>query len=60
MKLICIDCGVELAPKKATFKYMEHQMTQVVPCCPKCGKVFISPEFAETKIAAVEAELEEK
>ncbi len=60
MKLICIDCGAELEPKKTVFKYMGHQMTHEVPCCPKCGKVFIPPELAETKIASVEAELEDK
>ena len=39
---------------------MDHQMTHVVPRCLKCGKVFISAELAETKIANVEAELEDK
>lgn len=60
MKLICLDCGTELEPKKTNFKYMDHQMTQEVPCCPKCGKVFIPEELADTKIASVEAELEDK
>lgn len=60
MNLKCIDCNEELKLKKTVFKYMGHQMTQDVPCCPKCGKVFIPSELAETKIASVEAELEEK
>jgi len=60
MKLVCIECGEELQPKKTVFRYMDHQMTHEVPCCPKCGKAFISHELAETKIASLEAELEEK
>ncbi len=60
MRLICIDCGAELEIKKTAFKYMDHQMTQDIPCCPKCGKAFIPSELAETKIASVEAELEDK
>ncbi|MBQ6361732.1 MAG: YgiT-type zinc finger protein [Lachnospiraceae bacterium] len=60
MKMICLECGTELVPQKTVFKYMDHQMTHVVPRCPKCGKVFISAELAETKIADVEAELEDK
>ena len=60
MKMLCMDCNTETVMKKAKFKYMGHEMYQDIPVCPKCGKPFIPKELAETKIASVEAELEDK
>ena len=59
-KWICAKCGVELKPRKTIFKYMERNISHEVPVCPKCGKVFISEELAEGRMAEVEAALEDK
>ena len=58
--LKCAKCGVRLAPKKIVFNYMGRSFTHEVPCCPKCGRVFISRELAEGKMAEVEEQLEDK
>ena len=58
--LKCAKCGVGLTPKKIVFNYMGRSFTHEVPCCPKCGRVFISRELAEGKMAEVEEQLEDK
>ena len=35
-------------------------MREELPCCPVCGRVFISAELAEGRIAEVEQMLEDK
>ena len=56
----CGKCGMELAKKKTTFSYLNHTFSHEVLRCPKCGKVFISKELAEGRMAEVELQLEDK
>ena len=56
----CVACGVKLIPKKTVFNYMGRSFTHDVPCCPKCGRVYITKELAEGKMAEVEEQLEDK
>jgi uncharacterized protein with PIN domain len=56
----CARCNVNLVLKKTVFDYMGRSFTHEVPCCPKCGKVFIPPELAEGRMAEVEEQLEDK
>lgn len=56
----CVKCDRELVPKKAVLEYMGHSVAHEVPMCPKCGKVYISRELAEGRMAEVEQTLEDK
>ena len=56
----CGTCDEELAVKKIVLDYMGHSISHDLPCCPKCGKVFISKELAEGRMAEVEQTLEDK
>ena len=56
----CAKCGVDLIMKKTIFNYMERNISHDVPVCPKCGKVFISKDLAEGRMAEVEEQLEDK
>ena len=58
--LVCRKCSEKLTPKKVVFEYIGSNFTYDLPCCPKCGDVFISAELAEGKIAEVEQLLEDK
>lgn len=57
---VCAKCGVPLAPKKIVFTYMGRSFGHEVPACPKCGKVFISRELAQGRMAEVELLMEDK
>jgi predicted RNA-binding Zn-ribbon protein involved in translation (DUF1610 family) len=59
-KLICNRCGVPLENRKALFEYMNRTYSHPVPVCPKCGKVYISRELAEGRMAEIETLLEDK
>jgi hypothetical protein len=56
----CGICSVPLEPKKTLFRYLGHSVTHEVPCCPRCGRVFIPQELAEGKMVEVEMQLEDK
>jgi ribosomal protein S27AE len=56
----CGKCGVALVMKKTSFSYLGHSFGHEVLRCPQCGKVFISKELAEGKMAQVEEQLEDK
>ncbi len=58
--LKCGRCDRELVPKKIVFEYLGHTVAHEVPVCPKCGRVFISKELAEGRMAEVERQLEDK
>jgi len=60
VRIKCGKCGVELKPTKVTFSYMGRTFGHEVPACPKCGKVYISQELAEGKMAEVEMLFEDK
>ena len=59
-KLVCRKCNEKLALKKVVFEYLGSNFTYDLPCCPKCGQVFISAALAEGKISEVEMLLEDK
>ena len=43
---ICRKCGEELQTKKTLFEYLEHNFSEDLPRCPKCGKLeFYLPEM---------------
>jgi len=56
----CARCEIKLTLKKTLFNYMGRNFSHEVPCCPKCGKVFIPSELAEGRMAEVEEQLEDK
>lgn len=56
----CARCGEALKMTKTTFQYMGRAFGHEVPACPKCGRVFISKELAQGKMAQVEALMEDK
>ncbi len=56
----CGKCSRELALKKVVFTYLGHTFSHEVPACPGCGRVYISKELAEGRIAEVEKQLEDK
>ena len=58
--LVCARCGRELVMRQTTFSYMGRSFGHEVPVCPGCGKVYISRELAEGKMAEVEILLEDK
>jgi ribosomal protein S27AE len=56
----CGRCDRELVMKKTVLVYLGHSVAHEIPTCPKCGKVFISEELAEGRMAEVEQQLEDK
>lgn len=56
----CAKCGVALVQKKAVLQYLGHAVAHEVPTCPACGKIYISQELAEGRMAEVEQMLEDK
>jgi len=56
----CTKCKALLVKKSVTFAYMKRTFGHEVPVCPVCGKVYISKELAEGKMAEVETLLEDK
>ena len=58
--VICGPCNEVLIYKKTQFSYLDRLFTHEVPCCPKCGNVYIPMELAEGRMAEVERQLEDK
>lgn len=58
--LKCSRCDCELELIEVAAEYLGHRFAEKIPGCPKCGQVYISEEFANTKIADVESTLEIK
>lgn len=56
----CGKCGEPLVMKNTMFSYMKRTFGHEVPTCPQCGKVYITRELAEGKMAEVEELLEDK
>jgi ribosomal protein L37AE/L43A len=56
----CGKCNEQLVNKKTVFSYLGHTVAHEVRACPKCGRIFISRELAEGKMAEVEEQLEDK
>ena len=57
---ICGACKALLVRKKTTFSYLGNNVTHEVSRCPKCGKVLISKDLAEGRMAEAEKQLEDK
>ena len=56
----CARCDRELVSRKTIFTYMGLTRADEVDGCPGCGKVFVSREMAEGKMAETEQQLEDK
>jgi hypothetical protein len=56
----CRKCNAELVLKKTVLSYLGHTVAHEVLACPACGKVFISKDLAEGRMAEVEEQLEDK
>lgn len=56
----CARCGTELVPTNVIFRYMGRSFSHEVPACPDCGRVLITKELAQGKMAEVEALMEDK
>jgi uncharacterized protein with PIN domain len=59
-KVRCMKCSRELELKQVVFAYMGHTVSHEVPTCPNCGKVYVSVDLAEGRMAEVEQLLEDK
>lgn len=59
-RIICSRCGVELENKLVSFEYIGHRLQNEIPCCPKCGQCYVSPELAAGKMREAEMEMEDK
>jgi hypothetical protein len=59
-QITCGKCRQKLVLKKTVFSYLGHTFSHEVPVCPKCGRIFISKELAEGRMAEVEQLLEDK
>ena len=57
---VCAKCSAALVPKNKIFSYMSMTVSHEVLRCPVCGKVFISKELADGKMAKVEQMMEDK
>lgn len=58
--LLCGQCHIPLADKTVHFTYLGHAFSAELPCCPRCGQVYISEELVNSRIAQVEMTLEDK
>lgn len=59
-KLKCAGCGCGFVNRRVTLSYVGHNFSVEVPCCPRCGNVYIPMELAEGKMREVETMLEDK
>lgn len=58
--LRCAKCDEPLVPRSVTLSYMASAFPVVLPCCPRCGLVFVPEELARGRILHVEKSLEDK
>ena len=56
----CAKCKKELVIRKTVFSYLGHTVAHEARTCPSCGKVFISQDLAEGRMAEIEEQLEDK
>lgn len=59
-ELKCGKCDETLVMRKILFEYLGRSYSHEAPCCPKCGKAYISYELAEGRMSEVERMLEDK
>ena len=60
MELICAKCKKKLEMKKVTFRYLNYEVSESVPCCPDCGQVYLDEELVRGRMHIVETEMEDK
>lgn len=60
LNLICQKCDQHLVETRVTFTYLQFPISTPLPCCPTCGQIYISEEFASGKLSEVEKTLEDK
>lgn len=58
--LICARCNVRLEPKKTAFQYMNYEFYEELPCCPRCGQVYLDEQIVRGKMHQAEIEVEDK
>ena len=58
--IYCSQCGQELKPVKASAVYLKFKFDIEIPGCPVCGRLYVPEELALTKVAELEALLEQK
>jgi predicted RNA-binding Zn-ribbon protein involved in translation (DUF1610 family) len=59
-ELVCVKCGIPLAPLSVTLSYMNSSFPVELPGCPRCGEVYIPEELATGRMLHVEKNLEDK
>jgi hypothetical protein len=57
---LCAVCGEKLRQAPVKLSYISTVFDVELPCCPKCGFIFIPPELAEGKMREAERILEDK
>ena len=58
--LVCAACDVPLTMGKVEASYLGQRFPVELPCCPKCGFVYVSEELALGRMLKVEQALEDK
>jgi hypothetical protein len=56
----CDLCDLELKMQTVRLEYLDYRFTAELPCCPKCGQVYISEILVNGKVAELEKAFEEK
>lgn len=59
-KIKCRKCNETLVLAKVNLIYLASEVNTDLPCCPKCGNVYISADLALGKMYEVERALEDK
>lgn len=60
MELICAKCRQRLVIQKVSFRYLNYEVAEPLPCCPQCGQVFLDEALVKGKMHTVETEMEDK
>jgi len=58
--LMCAACDRPLEMGKVQASYLGQTFPVELPCCPKCGFVYVSEELALGRMLKVEQALEDK
>lgn len=58
--LVCHRCQEVLVARKVDLRYLGHEFYAEIPCCPRCGEIFVPEELAKGRMTEVEMQLEDK
>lgn len=58
--LICLKCSLPMETRKVYFNYLGFKFNTDLPCCSRCGQIYLSEELVRTKVREVETSLEDK